>query len=747
MQRAFWWVAGGLALTGCLREPELREAQPDGGQSLDAGLDAALPDAGDATVLVDGMAPDAELDHAVADAEPDVGADAAQPDAAQPDAEAPCAPGTSEICGVAEGVCESGTRICRADGAWSECFDAVVPGDELCNGLDDDCDGETDEALERDCGNAVGACQQGLQTCTEGAWSACDGEVQPVVEACNGLDDDCDGEPDEALARPCGSDVGVCQVGVELCDGGAWQACSAAVLPGQQAEACDGQLADEDCDGVVNEGCVCADDDQRPCGSDVGVCSPGLQTCQANAWSDCQDPIGPQPELCNGIDMDCNGTVDDHPQVGVACFAGVGACRRDGVFMCVAGAVGAPACDAVAAGPEPEACNRIDDDCDGTVDEDTPVVASRRRMSGASNTPVTAGVAARGSSYGVITLEDVGGDPEVRFRLTEAGVPVGEPLVLEEANADILPDTVSLIAADNISGLTDGFIYALGGPTLGSPYLDVGRIDTRGDTIAGRARINPDNDPYDVAMAWTGDGLGVVWTEHGVLAGRAGALWFAYIDNFGARVESVRLLGNRDQYAAPSISWNGNVFAVGYTRVVGDYVSTHPMLATVSVDGEVGDTIVLDDSDGGHTEVVWLPEQRGWMTAWVDTGNRVNALKAAFVSAQGEVGPAVRVATGTISAVSMAPQYIRRSFSAVGLAWQSGSFNAQTIRFTRLVSDARSGNWAVAGGAHVISAVVPATRPMLAAGDGSFGVIWHDGGQQTPGSWLAVGPFGCVSAP
>ncbi|MBT7902955.1 hypothetical protein HN587_03755 [Candidatus Woesearchaeota archaeon] len=70
---------------------------------------------------------------------------------------------------------------------------------EECNDRDDDLDGEIDEELTRECGNlSVGACSTGTQYCASGLWSNCEGEITPVLESCsNKIDDDCDGEIDE----------------------------------------------------------------------------------------------------------------------------------------------------------------------------------------------------------------------------------------------------------------------------------------------------------------------------------------------------------------------------------------------------------------------------------------------------------------------------------------------------------------------------------------------------------------------
>jgi hypothetical protein len=89
--------------------------------------------------------------------------------------------------------CGSGTEIC-ASGRWSGCT-APAPDLEACNGADDDCDGQTDEAVERSCTASTGP---GVQVCEGGAWLECVGPG-PADEVCNGVDDDQDGLVDEEM--------------------------------------------------------------------------------------------------------------------------------------------------------------------------------------------------------------------------------------------------------------------------------------------------------------------------------------------------------------------------------------------------------------------------------------------------------------------------------------------------------------------------------------------------------------------
>jgi hypothetical protein len=117
-------------------------------------------------------------------------------------------------------------------------------GGEVCNGLDDDADGEIDEDVaDLSCGEGV--CLATVPGCPGGVPGQCF-PGQPGEESCNGLDDDCDGAADEELVQACDS---ACGPGTQACSAGAWGSCDA---PPPSAEACD--IVDNDCNGQIDDG-------------------------------------------------------------------------------------------------------------------------------------------------------------------------------------------------------------------------------------------------------------------------------------------------------------------------------------------------------------------------------------------------------------------------------------------------------------------------------------------------------------
>jgi hypothetical protein len=287
-----------------------------------------------------------------------------------------CTSGDTRPCDTGQpGVCADGTETC-VSGEWSGvCNQDTQSSTEVCDGLDNDCDGQVDEGGvcdectsgdTRPCDTGQpGVCADGTETCVSGEWSGvCDPDTQSSAEVCDGLDNDCDGSTDEGLGTStCG--LGECQVTVDNCIDGQEQTC----VPGDPIDEICGDGLDNDCDGEVDEGCECAPEDTQACYSGptgtegVGVCEAGTQTCSSEGqWGACVGDTGPSTEVCDGLDNDCDGSTDEG--FGTT-TCGVGECRVtvkncvDGELQeCVPGTPGTEICD-----------DDLDNDCDGSVDE------------------------------------------------------------------------------------------------------------------------------------------------------------------------------------------------------------------------------------------------------------------------------------------------------------------------------------------------------------------------------------------
>jgi len=208
--------------------------------------------------------------------------------------------------------------------------DAAPGEEEECNGFDDDCDGKKDEEDAIGCqvyfldGDKDGYGLDGLEKCicnTFGFYTAeaggdCndnDGEIHPgVEELCDGKDNNCDELIDMFPDKACyaASPSGECK-GMLMCTPDGNTKCSAEE-PG--LESCDG--LDNDCNGLVDDspdgGQLIDDCYTGPDGTqNVGVCAGGQWSCANGIWGVCEGQIVPQYELCDAIDKNCNGIVDD----------------------------------------------------------------------------------------------------------------------------------------------------------------------------------------------------------------------------------------------------------------------------------------------------------------------------------------------------------------------------------------------------------------------------------------------------
>ena len=308
-------------------------------------------------------------------------------------------------CSMPEGYVTDNTDCNDSDAA-------VNPGaTEVCNGVDDNCDGNIDEGVQTtfyadadgdgygDASSSLSACSapEGYVTdntdCNDG-----DAAVNPgATEVCNGIDDNCDGNIDEDLtfdtwyADADGDGYGDAVMSATTCDGApeGYVAdntdCNdgdAAVNPGA-TEVCNG--IDDNCDGNTDEGVETtfyadADGDgYGDAGSTTSACSaPEGYVADNTDCNDADAAVNPgATEVCNGVDDNCDGNIDEGVETTFYADAdgdGYGDAGSS-VSACSApeGYVGDNTdCNDSDAAVNPgatEVCNGVDDNCDGNIDE------------------------------------------------------------------------------------------------------------------------------------------------------------------------------------------------------------------------------------------------------------------------------------------------------------------------------------------------------------------------------------------
>ena len=269
-------------------------------------------------------------------------------------------------------------------------YDPFDPAhNEVCDEVDNNCNGETDELFgtgipcdgQGTCGIGTVVCsgEYSVMCSTDIGGPEYDASSPEREEVCDGYDNDCDGQTDEGFNPGASCEgTGECGQGIIECKGLLTTICSTNIggsdydaSSSLRQEICDGK--DNDCDGSVDEnwrvGETC---------DGIGECGIGIIECSSvNSVRCSTDPDGSQfnpndpshVEQCDHLDNDCDGNIDETFGIGLPC-TGVGLCG-EGTWECLSASE--RICSSMPGGSDSQAqaevCNNVDDNCNGIIDD------------------------------------------------------------------------------------------------------------------------------------------------------------------------------------------------------------------------------------------------------------------------------------------------------------------------------------------------------------------------------------------
>jgi hypothetical protein len=337
-------------------------------------------------------------------------------------------PGGNVACSTGQpGVCGPGTTQCS--GGAIQCQQNVAASGEVCDGLDNDCDGAADEGDPGGGGMCItgnpGICASGVNHCQSGSLHCVQTNSPAPSETCNGLDDNCNGTTDEATGRQPGcatggagvcsrddavqwrhralqperhggrrglrrarqrlrrqrrrgdpggggacatGNPGICAAGVDHCQSGSLHCVQTNTpAPSRDLQRPRRQLQRHHRRGDPGGGAACTT-------GNPGICAAGVNHCVANTVQ-CVQTNAPHAETCTRSTTTATAAPTRQSGRRRRLQHRSDGRLRPGTRQCIGGSL---VCQANQAAVQ-ELCNNLDDNCNGSVDEGNPAAASRAR--------------------------------------------------------------------------------------------------------------------------------------------------------------------------------------------------------------------------------------------------------------------------------------------------------------------------------------------------------------------------------